>query len=142
MCSDLRSMEETIHNLRGDNRGIYGTKHRGGQKHDETRSDESEREGIHTESRQLGTVHLGSRSVLAYMMGLGRTKSSQDAARLVLEQNILPNLGLDNETATYPFVDLWSTDASNQGINGLLKLLPDDSHCLEYAAYTSAYNFD
>lgn len=101
------------------------------QKSEETRSDEGEREGIHTETRQLGTVHLGSRSVLAYMMGLGRSKSTQEAAKVLLEESILPNLGLDNESATYPFVDLWSTDSSTQNVNGLLKLLPDDQHCIE-----------
>ncbi|KAL9110725.1 MAG: hypothetical protein Q9227_004717 [Pyrenula ochraceoflavens] len=140
MCSELQSMEETISSMRIEMQGLYGSEKRGGggngvQRNDESRSDESEREGIHAESGQLGTVHLGSRSVLAYMMGLGRTKSSQDAARSVLETNILPNLGLDNETATYPFVDLWSTDASNHDINGLLKLLPDDRRCVEFFTF-------
>ena len=73
-----------------------------------SRSDECDREGVHAPSNQMGTMHLGSRSVLAYMIG-NRTKSTQDAAMSLLEENILPNLGLDNETTTYPFVDLWST---------------------------------
>lgn len=65
-----------------------------------SRSDEGDREGVHAPSTQMGTMHLGSRSVLAYMIG-NRTKSTQDAARSLLEENILPNLGLDNETTTY-----------------------------------------
>ena len=95
------------------------------------RSDDAEREGIHAPSNQMGTMHLGSRSVLAYMMGLGRSKSSQDAARSLLEENILPKLGLDNESVTYPFVDLWSTDNSISDINGLCSAIPDDALCKE-----------
>lgn len=94
-------------------------------------SDESEREGIQAQSNQIGTMHLGSRSVLAYMVALGRSKSSQDAAINLLEENILPKLGLDNETATYPFVDLWSTDNSIQDVSGLCRALPDDTQCRE-----------
>lgn len=128
MNTDLRVMQETINDLRAgvdhvvpdDKPDQLGTG---------SRSDESEREGIHAPSGQMGTMHLGSRSVLAYMMGQGRSKSSQEAAQTLLEENILPKLGLDNETTTYPFVDLWSTDASAYDVGGLLKLLPDDDQC-------------
>lgn len=98
-----------------------------------SQSDESfgEREGVHAPSNQMGTMHLGSRSVLAYMIG-NRTKSTQDAAMSLLEENILPNLGLDNETTTYPFVDLWSTDSNSQNVDGLIKALPDDHLCREF----------
>ena len=97
-------------------------------------SDESEREGIHAQSNQMGTMHLGSRSVLAYMMGLGRSRSTQDAAKNLLEENVLPKLGLDNETATYPFVDLWSTDNTMQDVSGLCRALPDDRLCKTYVS--------
>ena len=83
-------------------------------------------------------MHLGSRSVLAYMMGLGRTKSTQEAAQTLLETDILPKLGLDNETATYPFIDLWSTNASAYDVSGLLKTLPDDDHCRKYVRNSHA----
>ena len=96
-----------------------------------SRGDETEREGIHAPSTQMGTMHLGSRSVLAYMMGLRRTKSAQDTAKSLLEENILPKLGLDNESATYPFVDLWSTESSMQDVDGLCKAIPDDELCKE-----------
>ena len=130
MNQDMRTMQETIYNLRNgmdnvvadEKPGVVGN---GGK------SDDSEREGIHAPSGNLGTMHLGSRSVLAYMMGLGRTKSSQEAARTLLEENILPKLGLDNETSTYPFVDLWSTDASAWDVSALCRTLPDDEHCRE-----------
>lgn len=96
-----------------------------------SRGDETEREGIHAPSTQMGTMHLGSRSVLAYMMGLGRTKSTQDTAKSLLQENILPKLGLDNESATYPFVDLWSTESSMQDVDGLCKAIPEDDLCNE-----------
>lgn len=96
-----------------------------------SQSDDVDREGVHAPSNQMGTMHLGSRSVLAYMIG-NRTKSTQDDARTFLEHNILPNLGLDNETTTYPFVDLWSTDSSMQDVNGLIQALPDDELCREF----------
>ncbi|PGH02862.1 hypothetical protein AJ79_07518 [Helicocarpus griseus UAMH5409] len=87
-----------------------------------------EREGIHA-SNELGngTVHLGSRSVLAYL--LGRSGASQEESQALLEGGILPKLGLDNETATYPFVDLWSTDISNFDISAVCAVLPDDDQC-------------
>ena len=90
-----------------------------------------EREGVHAPSNQMGTMHLGSRSVLAYMIG-NRTKSTQDAAMTLLEENILPNLGLDNEQTTYPFVDLWSTDSNLQDVSGLVAALPEDHVCREF----------
>ncbi|EXJ93427.1 hypothetical protein A1O1_01819 [Capronia coronata CBS 617.96] len=97
-----------------------------------SRSDDTDREGIHAPSNQMGMMHLGSRSVLAYMMALGRSQTTQDTARSLLEENILPKLGLDNESATYPFVDLWSTASSMQDVSGLCKAIPDDELCKEF----------
>ena len=99
-------------------------------------TEDAERQGIYAPSNQMGTMYLGSRSVLAYMMGLGRSKSTQDAARSLLEENILPKLGLDNESVTYPFVDLWSTDNSIKDISGLCGAIPDDNLCREYVYWT------
>lgn len=123
-------MQETINDLRsGVDNDLADEKP--GAASSETKAEDSEREGIHAPSGNLGTMHLGSRSVLAYMMGLGRTRSSQEAAKTLLEEDILPKLGLDNETSTYPFVDLWSTDASAWDVSALCRTLPDDAHCLE-----------
>ena len=130
MNEDLRTMQETIYDLRNGMDGVVAD-----EKPDVVgsggKSDDSEREGIHAPSGNLGTMHLGSRSVLAYMMGLGRTRSSQEAAKTLLEENILPKLGLDNETSTYPFVDLWSTDASAWDVSALCRTLPDDEYSRE-----------
>lgn len=101
----------------------------------ESPQDEEEGEGVHVPSTQMGTMgttHLGSRSVLAYMMALGRSQTTQDAAKTLLEENILPKLGLDNESVTYPFIDLWSSGLSVQDVHGLCQALPDDALCREY----------
>lgn len=95
-------------------------------------AEEPDRMGIHAPSNQMGTMHVGSRSVLAYMMGLSRTKSAQDSALHMLNDNILPKLGLDNDSVTYPFVDLWSTDSSMKDIDGLCSAIPADNLCKEY----------
>ncbi|KAL4929745.1 putative C6 transcription factor [Aspergillus undulatus] len=92
-----------------------------------------EREGIHAPNTLgEGTVHLGSRSVLAYILN---NKSGSDQLQALLEGGILPKLGLDNESATYPFVDLWSTDMSTFDISAVCCALPDDQLCKEFFAY-------
>ena len=88
-----------------------------------------EREGLHAANTLgKGTVHLGSRSVGAYFLNsLGR-----DQAHALWEGGILPKLGLDNESATYPFVDLWSSDMSTFDMSAVCNALPADQQCREY----------
>lgn len=88
-----------------------------------------ELEGIHAANTLgKGTVHLGSRSVLAYILN---NKSGSDQLQALLEGGILPKLGLDNESATYPFVDLWSSDMSTFDINAVCSALPAGQQCRE-----------
>ncbi|KAG0155612.1 hypothetical protein PDIDSM_2785 [Penicillium digitatum] len=92
-----------------------------------------EREGIHAANTLgKGTVHLGSRSVLAYILN---NQSGSDQLQALLEGGILPKLGLDNESATYPFVDLWSSDMSTFDITAVCSALPTDQHCRELFYY-------
>ncbi|KAJ6107202.1 hypothetical protein N7523_008525 [Penicillium sp. IBT 18751x] len=92
-----------------------------------------EREGIHAANTLgKGTVHLGSRSVLAYILN---NKSGSDQLQALLEDGILPKLGLDNESATYPFVDLWSSDMSTFDISAVCSALPTDQQCREFFYY-------
>ncbi|KAL4938249.1 hypothetical protein BDV06DRAFT_60141 [Aspergillus oleicola] len=92
-----------------------------------------EREGIHAPNTLgEGTVHLGSRSVLAYILN---NKSGSDQLQALLEGGILPKLGLDNESATYPFVDLWSSDMSTFDISAVCCALPGDQQCKEFFTY-------
>ena len=120
----LRGNDNVATSLLDDDTNIGGT--------EPLSRDESDKEGIHAPSGQMGTMHLGSRSVLAYLNGLNRSDTYQQSAKVLLEENILPKLGLDNETATYPFVDLWSTDTSLHDVSGLLQILPDDALVEEY----------
>jgi hypothetical protein len=130
MNQELRTMQETINNLSigMDNTPVDENPV---VEWDGAKADDSEREGIHAPSGILGTMHLGSRSVLAYMMGLGRKNSGQEAPTTLLQENVLPKLGLDNETSIYPFVDLWSSAASAWDVSALCKTLPDDELCRE-----------
>ena len=130
MCEELRSAQESISTMRSGMNNIPTVDDQVTESASDVQTD-GEKGGIYAPSGQMGTVHLGSSSVLAYMVGLGHSKSSQDAARTVLEENVLPKLGLDNETATYPFVDLWSTDANSNDVNRLCAALPDDRLCRE-----------
>ncbi|RMD40057.1 hypothetical protein DV735_g5086, partial [Chaetothyriales sp. CBS 134920] len=94
--------------------------------------DDPEPEGVFAPSDQMGSIHLGPRSVLAYIIGLGRGRSTQEASHPLLEENVLPKLGLDNESVTYPFVDLWSTDTAIGDLNGLCSAIPDDVLCKDF----------
>lgn len=132
-CAKLREMEQTIYTLR------TGMELSGASRvsppdiqieDDRGREDEAapEREGIHAASELgNGTMYLGSRSVLAYL--LGKEGTSQETSQALFEGEILPKLGLDNEAATYPFVDLWSSDNSARTIAPVCRAIPDDDEC-------------
>lgn len=132
MCVKLRVMEDTITQLRSGMADLSRTAPGEAFSSSHSYEPSSEREGIHAPNDLgNGTVHLGSRSLVAYMMGLGRSKASQDAAKTILEDSILPKLGLDNESTLYPFVDLWSTEATAFDVTGLCQALPEDVQCRE-----------
>lgn len=88
--------------------------------------------GLHTSNAMTGeTVHLGGNSVPAMVVALG--DQQEDAIEGLLGKSILPIFGLDNESATYPFVDLWGLPhGSYARLEGLCKLLPSDDDCLQY----------
>lgn len=137
VCCKLKEMEETVSALRtglGQVEARDAPSASVGKGNVATASSDnvsSEGEGIHA-SNNLGdgTVHLGSRSVLAYI--LGKSGTSQETSQALLEGGILPKLGLDNESMTYPFVDLWSADTSTFDITAVCNALPDDIQCREF----------
>lgn len=133
MCLKLKQMEQTISSLRmGMERADMGPVTSPEVHTDVTAGCQDapspEGEGVHA-SNELGngTIHLGSRSVLAYLVGGSGT--SQEAAQALSEGGILPKLGLDNELVTYPFIDLWSSNSSTFDINAVCSALPDDGQC-------------
>ncbi|KAH8701968.1 putative C6 transcription factor [Talaromyces proteolyticus] len=136
VCNKLKEMESTIIGLRsgleqidGHNPAIPSTSNRATDTSQRSERASPEREGIHTAHMYgEGTVHLGSRSVLAYILN----KSGSLQAQALLEGGLLPKLGLDNETATYPFVDLWSSDTSSFDVNAVCSALPSDEQIKEF----------
>lgn len=133
----LREMESTISSLRvgleraeeGPTGTVDTASVQSGDADSQSKGASPEREGIHAANTLgKGTVHLGSRSVLAYILN---NKTGSDQLQTLLEGGILPKLGLDNESATYPFVDLWSTDMSTFDISAVCSALPTDQQCRE-----------
>jgi hypothetical protein len=78
-------------------------------------------------------IYLGGNSVPAMVQALTDHNSPYETIRGITEQTILPIFGLDNESATYPFVDLWGLPhGSPKRIELLFKLLPStDADCLQ-----------
>ncbi|KAL3472510.1 hypothetical protein BJX99DRAFT_249589 [Aspergillus californicus] len=134
----LKEMEQTLATMRAgldkaNDEGLASTLETGsvqsGDASSRSKGASPEREGIHAANTLgEGTVHLGSRSVLAYILN---NKSGSDQLQALLEGGILPKLGLDNESATYPFVDLWSSDMSTFDISAVCCALPTDEDCKE-----------
>ncbi|GME27364.1 hypothetical protein GTA08_BOTSDO10819 [Neofusicoccum parvum] len=94
-------------------------------------------QGIHTTNSITGqTVHLGSSSVPALVMSLGKGEGGSAPVQELLGKNVLPLFGLDNESATYPFVDLWGLPhGSMSRIYELCNALPNDSDCWNLLKY-------
>ncbi|KAL4888627.1 hypothetical protein BDV59DRAFT_137875 [Aspergillus ambiguus] len=139
--SRLKEMEQTISTLRVGLEKAEETQAstletgsvQSGDASNRSKAASPEREGIHAPNTLgEGTVHLGSRSVLAYILN---NKSGSDQLQALLEGGILPKLGLDNESATYPFVDLWSSDMSTFDISAVCNALPSDQQCKEFFYY-------
>ncbi|KAL2811285.1 hypothetical protein BJX63DRAFT_433575 [Aspergillus granulosus] len=138
----LKEMEQTLANMRAgldkaNEEGLASIMETGsvqsGDASSRSKGASPEREGIHAPNTLgEGTVHLGSRSVLAYILN---NKSGSDQLQALLEGGILPKLGLDNESATYPFVDLWSSDMSTFDISAVCYALPPDQQCKELFCY-------
>jgi len=79
------------------------------------------------------TVYLGGNSVPAMVVALAQGSDKDIAVEDLLNKSVLPIFGLDNESATYPFVDIWGMPhGSFQRIELLCKLLPaTDSECMQ-----------
>lgn len=80
-----------------------------------------------------GPVYIGGNSVPAMVAALAKDDNTNFAVHSILEKSILPVFCLDNESATYPFVDLWGIPhGSFQRIELLCKLLPaSDAECIQ-----------
>lgn len=92
-------------------------------------------EGIYgSNALKTGDVHVGSRSVLVDI--LDRSKGSEETAQALPKDDLLAELALGNESAAYPFVDLWSPDPFTFNVTAVCAVLPDDSQCRMYVTST------
>jgi hypothetical protein len=99
--------------------------------------------GLHTKNESGEIVHVGGGSVPAmlYALSQGQGQSAghpeQQQLQEFLGKSVLPMFGLDNESATYPFVDLWGLPhGSLQRARELAKALPGDNQLLSlFASY-------
>jgi len=76
---------------------------------------------------KTGKVHIGSRSALVDI--LDKSKGSEHTAQALPQEDLLAELALGNESAAYPFVDLWSFDPFTFNIAGVCTVLPEDGQC-------------
>ena len=89
--------------------------------------------GVQAATELLGDfVHLGRHSVPAMVMALG-TRSNEEAVQDIIGKSALPLFGLDNESATYPFVDLWGLPTgSSTRVREICKIIPSDADCFQF----------
>lgn len=88
-------------------------------------------EGIYEpDMLRTGSVHIGSRSALVDI--LNKSKVSEETAQALPKDDLLAELAMGNESAAYPFVDLWSSDPYTFNIAGVCGVLPDDGQCRRY----------
>jgi Fungal Zn(2)-Cys(6) binuclear cluster domain len=86
--------------------------------------------GFHA-TDHLTDVFLGGNSAPALVAALGDRKRNAHRSFLVNEAEMLPAFVLGNESATYPFVDLFTLQYGSQGKYRMLyHLIPDDAECL------------
>lgn len=79
---------------------------------------------------------------MLYALQMDQGQAEQHQIQEMLGKTVLPLFGLDNESATYPFVDLWGLPhGSLARAQELAKALPSDSqilnlfHCYKDMAY-------
>lgn len=90
--------------------------------------------------KQGEIVHFGSESIPAMIYKIGQGSRSDPEGKLQMQElmgkSLLPLFGLDNESVTYPFEDLWgSPHGSMQRVQELAKTLPNDAQLLQLVEY-------
>jgi hypothetical protein len=136
--SKMRAMEQILASLNS----LFQA--HAGRKTIDTRSDQSATEegkspvsqGIYgPNAMQTGSIHIGSKSALIDI--LDRSKGSDGTADVLPKEDLLAELAMENEAASYPFVDLWSSDPYTFNIAGVCSVLPDDDQCRRWVGWYS-----
>lgn len=88
-------------------------------------------EGVHTRNEITGeTVHVGGSSVPALVMALSKSRNEGADIKELLGTSMLPVFGLENESATYPFVSLWGMPSSTLSrVLDLAQAVPEEAEC-------------
>ncbi|CRG92034.1 putative transcriptional regulatory protein C3C7,04 [Talaromyces islandicus] len=90
-------------------------------------SSEEETGGVRMRNGLGGSpVHCGSGSVLAFLL----ERPAAAGGSIFREDSVLSQLGLENHSATYPFLDLWSSDIASYSNESVCAALPEDGICL------------
>ncbi|KAJ5280452.1 hypothetical protein N7478_005824 [Penicillium angulare] len=130
--SKMVAMEQilgSLHSLFNTHSSRKRSEDQGMERKDSTRS-----EGVYGSNvLRTGPVHLGARSALVDI--LDKSKSSEDAAQALPQEDLLAELALGNESVAYPFVDLWSSDPFTFNIAGVCLVLPDDDQCRRFVKF-------
>ncbi|KAF2720094.1 hypothetical protein K431DRAFT_249904 [Polychaeton citri CBS 116435] len=87
--------------------------------------------GMHTRNDAGEIVHVGGGSIPALLYALSQGEADRPYVREMMGKSVLPMFGLDNESSTYPFVDLFGLPhGSVERARELAKVLPNDTHLL------------
>lgn len=152
LMNRVESLEQSVRDLSSDIRSIFRESHQESfpkspvvqfshrERVAESEEEHRTREGLHTNNPITGqVVHVGGNSVPALLMSLAKQQFAGTALdegvdwKEMVNGAILPLLGLDNESATYPFVDLWSTpEGVLSKIKRIAEVLPSESDCRTY----------
>lgn len=124
----LRELREVAYQIRND---VYQL--RGDNYHSVLRAERSgisqeplSESGISAEDNPTrNPVYIGAHSVPAMVVALTTEDNGHNTTKEILGKSMLPVFGLDNESVTYPFVDLWGIPhGSLKRIDLLCNLLP------------------
>jgi hypothetical protein len=143
LISKINRLESSIQELRSDMRHVLANSGNGFRskspaidplmthpEDDNASEDAQRREGIHANNPLTGQViHMGGNSVPALLMSLAKHQQSLGPGQVdwneMVNGSILPLLGLDNESATYPFIDLWAIpDPPLKKVKRMAEVLP------------------
>ncbi|KAG2411555.1 hypothetical protein HFD88_009111 [Aspergillus terreus] len=134
--SKMQAMEQILSSLDSLFQNRSGRKPSGAER--ETLGPEEEdpspsSQGVYeVDALKTSKIHIGSRSALVDIMD--KSKGAVETAEALPKDDLLTELALGNQSAAYPFVDLWSSDPYTFNIAGVCGVLPDDEQCLKLLA--------
>ena len=138
LWSKLETIETLVREVKSELSGHRETVNEAGLNDDmDFGEDMAEAPQASTSGIQAGTahsgefVHIGGNSVPAMAIALG-SGSKEGIIQEVTGKSVLPLFGLDNESATYPFVDLWGLPAAPPvRVAEICKLIPASADCFQ-----------